>query len=55
MTYMDLAKVLAVQESMALRGYARNRMQVPPHRPIDRWAIFERQRHTSSTSFGAVA
>jgi hypothetical protein len=41
MTYMAVCRSLALQESMALRGFARQG-RYPKHRPVDYWREWER-------------
>ncbi len=53
MTYTTVTRTAALQESRALRGYARYGVPVPRCAPIDMWDEWQRQTHTNTTSFGA--
>lgn len=49
MNYIHVARAAALQESHALRGWARLGVKVPPHRPIDFWDEWDRARHRTDT------
>ena len=53
--YMHVARAAALQESHALRGWARAHKPVPPHRPLDFWDEFNRARHRTDVSDGRAA
>jgi hypothetical protein len=48
--YIDVARIAALQESNALRGYARAHHPVPKHRPIDMWDEYDRLRHRTDVT-----
>jgi hypothetical protein len=50
-TFTDLARSLALQESRALRGWARAGRQPPPIAAIDYWGEGQRvTKHTNATT-----
>ena len=55
MTYTTVARTVALQESRALRGYARNGWPPPRCQPVNLWNEWCRSQKTSSTSFGKKA
>ena len=55
MTYTTVARSAALQESRALRGYARNGWPPPRCQPVDLWNEWKRMEHTNTTTFGRPA
>lgn len=53
--YMGLCRTLAVQESRALRGWARADRMPPRCARIDFWGEWSRQLHTNTTTRRAAA
>ena len=53
-TYMTLCRSLALQESMALRGFARQG-RLPRCVPVDYWREWERTQRVNAGSFKAAA
>ena len=51
MTFTTVARAFALQESLALRGYATAGRLPPRHRPPDLWAEWQRISKTSPTTF----
>jgi hypothetical protein len=54
-TYITHCRRLALQESRALRGYARAGRRPPPSPPIDFWAEWQRSSHTNAHTFRKAA
>ena len=54
MTYMTLCRKVALEESMALRGFARQH-RVPRTVPADYWREWERTQRINRGSFKAAA
>jgi hypothetical protein len=54
MTYMDMCRSLALQESMALRGFARQQ-RLPRTVPVDYWREWERTQRINGGCFKAAA
>jgi hypothetical protein len=53
-TYMEMCRGLAQQESRALRGYCRAGV-LRPYVPIDYWAEWQRIARSNAATFGAAA
>jgi hypothetical protein len=53
-TYMQMCRSLALQESKALRGYCKAGV-IRPYVPIDYWAEWQRQLRSNAATFGAAA
>lgn len=54
MTYMTLCRAVALEESMALRGFARQH-RLPRTAPVDYWREWERTQRVNTGSFGKKA
>jgi hypothetical protein len=54
MTYMAVCRAVALEESMALRGFARQH-RLPRTVPVDYWREWERTQRVNGGSFKAAA